>query len=30
MTVEQLLLLMRNLKCKTYPDNSIIVSEVNT
>jgi len=29
MTVEQLLLLMRNLKCKTYPDNSVIVSEVN-
>jgi transposase len=27
-TVERLLLLMRHLKCKVYPDNSIIVSEV--
>jgi len=27
-TVEQLLLFMRNLKCKTYTDNSFIVSEV--
>ena len=27
-TVEQLLLFMRNLKCKTYPDNSFIVGEV--
>lgn len=27
-TVEQLLLLLRNLKCKVYTDNSLIVSEV--
>ena len=28
-TVEQLLLLMRNLKCKIFHDNSLIVGEVN-
>jgi len=28
-TVEQLLNLMRNLKCKVFPDNSFIVGEVN-
>jgi transposase len=28
-TVEQVLNLMRNLKCKVYHDNSFIVSEVN-
>jgi len=29
LTVEQLLLLMRNLKCKVFHDNSLIVGEVN-
>jgi len=29
MTVEQLLLLMRNLKCKVYNDHSLIIGEVN-
>jgi hypothetical protein len=28
-TAEQLLSLMRNLKCKVFHDNTIIVSEVN-
>ena len=28
-TVEQILLLMRNLKCKVFNDNSLIVGEVN-